>query len=413
MIQLRIEIDKEYKHVSDLILEESEFKDLTDMSTTYGYLVSCVECNDTISLETKTKRFSIVPKIITAIYLEYIKENLDMDKDKLDYLIDKVAKENKEKETLLNRIKNKDYDLDTLLPFEIDALNYEQDIEKRQKGNFIIKIIKFLSDKLDQYSYYFKIETDFGYDLYFTYNGIYYLYSIMMGQGTEESIQIIDKNENDYYIDLSKEKVVDNYGRIIRNKKVYLGGDLLSTPMVEYRKKQKDEINGILGVQAYSPSDDKSINDKSNAIQENLAERILNNDYNAMLESDVYTFDILNHATGTIAELSILLGMKRQARITIERLSKVSEFIKNDTEQAESYQQIQNEIKEQQEFVDRPVFVYSTDIREGNGHIYSDPYRTEVSFNQFLYGEILEVTNGVGFISWEQVKKELEKLGNK
>lgn len=336
-----------------------------------------------------------------------------MDKDKLDYLIDKVVKENKERETLLNRIKNKDYDLDTLLPFESDALNYEQDIEKRQKGNFIIEIIKFQSDKLDQYSDYVKIETDFGYDLYFTYNGIYYLYSIMMGQGTEESIQIIDKNENDYYIDLSKEKIVDSYGRIIRNKKVYLGGDLLSTPMVEYRKKQKDEINGILGVQAYSPSDDKSINDKSNAVQDRLAERILNNDYNAMLESDVYTFDILNHATGTIAELSILLGMKRQARITIERLSKVSEFIKNDTEQAESYQQIQNEIKEQQAFIDRPVFVYSTDIREGNGHVYSDPYRTEVSFNQFLYGCILEVTNGVGFISWEQVKKELEKLGNK
>ncbi|WNM50964.1 nucleoside 2-deoxyribosyltransferase [Staphylococcus phage Alsa_3] len=336
-----------------------------------------------------------------------------MDKDKLDYLIDKVAKENKERETLLNRIENKDYDLDTLLPFESDALNYEQDIEKRQKGNFIIEIIKFLSDKLDQYSNYVKIETDFGYDLYFTYNGIYYLYSIMMGQGTEESIQIIDKNDNDYYIDLSKEKVVDRYDRIIRNKKVYLGGDLLSTPMVEYRKKQKDEINGILGVQAYSPSDDKSINDKSNAVQDKLAERILNNDYNAMLESDVYTFDILNHATGTIAELSILLGMKRQARITIERLSKIAEFIKNDTEQAESYQQIQNEIKEQQEFIDRPVFVYSTDIREGNGHTYNDPYRTEVSFNQFLYGEILEVTNGVGFISWEQVKKELEKLGHK
>jgi len=336
-----------------------------------------------------------------------------MDKDKLDYLIDKVAKENKERETLLNRIENKDYDLDTLLPFESDALNYEQDIEKRQKGSFIIEIIKFLSDKLDQYSDYVKIETDFGYDLYFTYNGIYYLYSIMMGQGTEESIQIIDKNDNDYYIDLSKEKVVDSYDRIIRNKKVYLGGDLLSTPMVEYRKKQKDEINGILGVQAYSPSDDKSINDKSNAVQDKLAERILNNDYNAMLESDVYTFDILNHATGTIAELSILLGMKRQARITIERLSKIAEFIKNDTEQAESYQQIQNEIKEQQEFIDRPVFVYSTDIREGNGHVYSDPYRTEVSFNQFLYGEILEVTNGVGFISWEQVKKELENLSNK
>lgn len=336
-----------------------------------------------------------------------------MDKEKLNDIMGKLDKRIKEREMLKDKIKNKDYDLDALFPFETVILGYEDDEDKWKKGKFIVELLESLSDKLDQYSDYFKKETYFGYDLYFTYNGIYYLYSIMMGQGTEESIQIVDKNEHNYYLDLSKEKVVDRNDRVIRNKKVYLGGDLLSTPMVEYRKKQKDEINDILGVQAYSPSDDKSINDKSNAVQEKLAERILNNDYNAMLESDVYTFDILNHATGTIAELSILLGMKRQAKITIERLNKIAEFIKNDTEQAESYQQIQHEIKEQQTFVDRPVFVYSTDIREGNGHTYKDPYRTEVAFNQFLYGEILEVTNGIGFISWEQVKKELENLSNK
>jgi len=338
-----------------------------------------------------------------------------MNKEKLNYLIDKVAKENKEKEELMDKIKNREYNLDTLLPFEIDALNYEQDIEKRQKGNFIIEITKFLSDKLEQYSDYFKIETDFGYDLYFTYNGIYYLYSIMMGQGTEESIQIVDKNEHDYYLDLSKEKVVDKNDRIIKNKKVYLGGDLLSTPMLEYRNKQKDEINSIPGVQAYSPSDDKSINDKSNAVQENLAERILNNDYNAMLESDIYTFDILNHATGTIAELSILLGMKRQAKIMIDNLEKSSDKYTLDVEGnlTDTFEVLQEEIKKLQEFIDRPVFVYSTDIREGNGHTYEDPYRTEVAFNQFLYGEILEVTNGEGFITWEEVKEELKKINNK
>lgn len=338
-----------------------------------------------------------------------------MNKEKLNYLIDKVAKENKEKEELMDKIKNREYNLDTLLPFEIDALNYEQDIEKRQKGNFIIEITKFLSDKLEQYIDYFKIETDFGYDLYFTYNGIYYLYSIMMGQGTEESIQIVDKNEHDYYLDLSKEKVVDRNDSIIKNKKVYLGGDLLSTPMVEYRNKQKNEINSILGVQAYSPSDDKSINDKSNAVQENLAERILNNDYNAMLESDIYTFDILNHATGTIAELSILLGMKRQAKIMIDNLEKSSDKYTLDVDGnlTDTFEILQEEIKKLQEFIDRPVFVYSTDIREGNGHTYEDPYRTEVAFNQFLYGEILEVTNGEGFITWEEVKEELKKINNK
>ena len=338
-----------------------------------------------------------------------------MSKDKLNYIMDKLDKRNKEQEILQNKIKNKEYNLDTLLPFETISLGYEEDEDTPQKGKFIVELLEFLSDKLDQYSDYFKKETYFGYDLYFTYNNVYYQYSFMVGQGTEESIQIVDKNEHDYYLDLSKEKVVDRNDRIIKNKKVYIGGDLLSTPMVEYRNKQKDEINSILGVQAYSPSDDKSINDKSNAVQENLAERILNNDYNAMLESDVYTFDILNHATGTIAELSILLGMKRQAKIMIDNLEKSSDKYTLDVEGnlTDTFEVLQEEIKKLQEFIDRPVFVYSTDIREGNGHTYKDPYRTEVAFNQFLYGEILEVTNGVGFITWEKVKEELKKINNK
>lgn len=200
----------------------------------------------------------------------------------------------------------------------------------------------------------------------------------------------------------------------IKDKKVYLGGDLLSTPMVEYRQKQRDQLNGIVGIKAYSPSDDSTINDKTNAEQEGLAERILANDYKAMLECDAYTFDILSHATGTISELSILLGMKRQAQITIDRLEEEAEIVKYDFEGQITgwYEGIQDEIKEQQKIIDKPVFAYSTDIREGNGHVYEDPYRTEVAFNQFLYGTILSLTNGEGFISWEEVLNRLEKLGN-
>ncbi|WNM54285.1 nucleoside 2-deoxyribosyltransferase [Staphylococcus phage S-CoN_Ph17] len=80
----------------------------------------------------------------------------------------------------------------------------------------------------------------------------------------------------------------------------------------------------------------------------------------------------------------------------------------NITEVAET---LEDEIKEQQKIIDKPVLIYSSDIREGNGHTYDDPYRTEVAFNQFLYGVILSLTNGKGFMSWEEVKKELEKLG--
>lgn len=199
---------------------------------------------------------------------------------------------------------------------------------------------------------------------------------------------------------------------MIKDKKVYLGGDLLSTPMVEYREKQRNQLDGIVGIKAYSPSDDKSINNKTTATQEGLAERILNNDYNAMMNCDVFTFDILNHATGTISELSILLGMKRQAQITIDMLEEEADIIKYDFEGQITgwYEGIQEEIKEQQKIINKPVYVYSTDIREGNGHIYSDPYRTEVSFNQFVYGVILELTGGEGFISWESIIKELENI---
>ena len=57
----------------------------------------------------------------------------------------------------------------------------------------------------------------------------------------------------------------------------------------------------------YSPHQDKSINDKSNAEQTNLAERILNNDFTAMENSDIYVLDILNEGLGTISELELLL----------------------------------------------------------------------------------------------------------
>ena len=199
----------------------------------------------------------------------------------------------------------------------------------------------------------------------------------------------------------------------IKDKKIYLGGDLLSEPMVEYRKKQRDQLNGILGIEAYSPSDDSSINDKVNAKQEGLAERILKNDYDAMMNCDAFTFDILNHAIGTQSELSILLGMKRQAQITIDRLEELSEinYVDMEGNTTDVFDTLQEEIKEQQKIINTPVYVYSTDVREGNGHTYADPYRTEVSYNQFLYGVILELTGGEGFISWEEVLNRLEKLG--
>ena len=113
----------------------------------------------------------------------------------------------------------------------------------------------------------------------------------------------------------------------IKELQVYNGGHILNEAMVEYRNKQANQINGINGVKCYNVLDDKSINDKSNAVQEGLAERILNNDFKAMQESDVFVFDILNEGLGTQAELAIVLGMKQQAQETKKQLEEQADIL--------------------------------------------------------------------------------------
>ena len=75
---------------------------------------------------------------------------------------------------------------------------------------------------------------------------------------------------------------------LVKELQVYHGGHILNDAMVEYRNKQADQINSIIGIKCYNVLDDKSINDKENAVQEGLAERILKNDFRAMQESDIF-----------------------------------------------------------------------------------------------------------------------------
>lgn len=190
----------------------------------------------------------------------------------------------------------------------------------------------------------------------------------------------------------------------INDKVVYMGGHILNDAMVDYRDKQHKQVEGIVGVSPYSPHKDKSINDKANAEQTQLAERILNNDFKAMQESDIFVFDILNEGLGTIAELGILLGMKHQAQKVINELKEIEN--KNLYLTEEEYDLRDN----QQKILDKPVLIYCSDIRQGHGKGYEDPDRAEFSTNQFVYGMVLSLTNGEGFISWEEALKRLENI---
>ncbi len=186
---------------------------------------------------------------------------------------------------------------------------------------------------------------------------------------------------------------------------VYSGGHILNQAMVEYREKQHKQIDAIEGIKCYSPHQDTSINDKANAVQEGLAERILHNDFKAMQEADIFVFDILNEGIGTMAELSIVLGMKHQADRT---LALIESQLHHDCPE---YKNVHRIAIEARNTLNKPVLVYCSDIRQGHGVPYNNPDRAEFSTNQFVYGEILHLTDGEGFVSWEEVLKRLEKLG--
>lgn len=194
----------------------------------------------------------------------------------------------------------------------------------------------------------------------------------------------------------------------IKDKVIYMGGHLLNQAMVEYREKQHNEVEGIIGVTPYSPHQDKSINSKADAVQEGLAERILNNDFKAMQASDAFVFDVLNEGLGTIAELGIVLGMKHQAQLAINEIKKTIDtygYIEDDN--LDKVYELAFEI------VNKPVYCYCSDIRQGHGKPYLDPDRSEFSTNQFVFGMVIALTNGEGFISWEEVKERLAVLGGK
>ena len=199
-------------------------------------------------------------------------------------------------------------------------------------------------------------------------------------------------------------------------KKVYLCGDMLHKAQFEYRKQQKKEIENIKGINVYNPSSNKDINSKQTANSFKLAERIVEQDTAAIEEADIYIIDLPTSdagGRGTITELGQIFQMKRQAEITIDRLKEVlyinySDVKGNITDVAET---LEDEIKEQQKIIDKPVLIFSDDIRWNTTDMNDEMDRVPYSFNAYTYGVALYLTNGVGIISWQEVKKRLKEFG--
>lgn len=158
--------------------------------------------------------------------------------------------------------------------------------------------------------------------------------------------------------------------------KIYLGGDMLSTGSQMRREWEKNQLQK-LGFNVYAPQDDKSINDKSNAKQDQLAERIVKNDVKGIKSSNVMIFDYLTHAQGTICEMGYAQRLKHE-------LESNDEFPK--------------------------IFVQCTDIRQGTGHIPTEQDRMEFSINQYVYGVIMDITDGRGIQTFDEICEEIKAI---
>lgn len=153
-------------------------------------------------------------------------------------------------------------------------------------------------------------------------------------------------------------------------KSIYILGDMLSHGQQLRRAYEKSAFKQ-LGYKVHNPQDDKSINDKLNADQQGLAERIVANDTRAIEEADIIVADYLPHAQGSLCELGYIQKLKRE---------------KPELE----------------------VYVHCTDVRQGTGHIPTEQDRAEFSINQYVYGVILEVTEGRGVQDFEEIRQALD-----
>lgn len=187
-------------------------------------------------------------------------------------------------------------------------------------------------------------------------------------------------------------------------KKVYVGASLLNEGAQLQNKKVKKKIEKA-GLSPYLPQDDKSINDKANAVQEGLAERIVKKDFGAIDMADVHLFDVLE-TTGTTTEIGYVFGQKRLAKEVLDAVEAMEGLSDNVNENLASH--IKAIKVGLQAIVDKPFIATCSDVRRANKNP-QEGDRREWSINQLLYGVVLELTDGKGFTEIEDLRKELKK----
>lgn len=191
---------------------------------------------------------------------------------------------------------------------------------------------------------------------------------------------------------------------------IYLAGDMLSKGAQRQREYEAEQLRN-LGLELHVPQEDKSINDKANAVQEGLAERIVSNDTKGIIESDVIVIDAHENGKGTLVELGQVKGMKDMAKVILETLkSEILDASDGKMSKPNSLYDMTSVVyaieRKCKEFTDKKVFPHNTDVRRENRKLQAGD-RREYAPNQYVYGTVLDLTDGHGFYEFDEITEEL------
>ncbi|QKN85154.1 nucleoside 2-deoxyribosyltransferase [Vibrio phage Cody] len=180
----------------------------------------------------------------------------------------------------------------------------------------------------------------------------------------------------------------------IMKNQIYLAGDMLNRGAQLQRAEEKRDLLN-LGYELYVPQDNKDINDKENLnSNDGLAEKIVRADTDGIVNSDIVVMEAREAALGTCIELGQIKGMKDIAKTVRFMLAAGASM-----EEVDAYmQEIENKL----------VLVHNSDIRRaGNPTETGD--RRSYAPHQYMYGVVLDVTNGHGFYDWNEITYILDK----
>ena len=195
----------------------------------------------------------------------------------------------------------------------------------------------------------------------------------------------------------------EDVAEVAANKPViYTAGDMLSEGARMRRAWEAEQLRS-LGATLHVPHEDKSINDKANAVQEGLAERIVENDTKGIIDSDVIVIDAHENGKGTLVELGQIKGMKDMADIV---LSSVLDVANGVLTERDALDMIQADVES---VLEKKVYAHNTDIRRANDKPQAGD-RREYGPNQYVYGTVLDITDGKGFFDWNEIIEEVKEL---